>query len=505
MNSPKKLKYCVKGEWKESKSETYMPITDSSTGQVIAEAPCCTKEEVNEAVESAKQAFTSWSDTPVVKRTEIMFKFRNALEVHVEELAISIAKELGKNIVEARGDIFKAIEAVELACSTPLLMQGDSIMNVSSDFDTVMYREPVGVFVGIAPFNFPAMIPFGWMIPLCITTGNTMVLKASSLTPLTSVRMLELLYEVGLPKGVVNLVTCSRNEAELFLKHPDVRGISYVGSTTVGKHIYMTAAAHGKKVQALCEAKNHALVLKDVNIEAVVHRIINATFGCAGMRCMALPVICVEEVIADDFITCLIKHAKERKVGCAYDQATELGPLVSAQHKEFVEDWIVKGIDEGAELVLDGRNIVAGGYESGFFIGPTIFDHVKPGMSIGESEIFGPVACIKRVRDFEEGITIMNESRFANGSCIFTENGYYAREFTKRTHAGMVGVNVGIPVPISVFPFTGHKDSFFGDLHVLGRDGVAFFTQAKCVTSTWLSGEDKIKKVGTWEGTTSRV
>jgi malonate-semialdehyde dehydrogenase (acetylating)/methylmalonate-semialdehyde dehydrogenase len=495
----------VNNEWLASKTAKYMAVTDSSTGEVIAEAPCCTVEEVESAVAAARAAFPGWSSTPVQNRTAVMFRFRSLLDAHLEELALSVATELGKNLDEARGDIIKSMEVVELACGAPILMQGDSLMNVSTGHDTVMYREPVGVFAGIVPFNFPAMIPFGWMIPLCITLGNTFVLKSSSLTPMTSMRVLELLIEAGLPPGVVNLVTCSRVEAELLLKHPDVRGISYVGSTSVGLHIYSTAAAHGKRVQALCEAKNHALVLKDAALERSALGIINSTFGCAGMRCMALPVLCVEEACADEFISYLLKFAKARKVGCAYHPATELGPVVSAEHQQSVIDWINKGVAEGAELILDGRNIVVPGFEKGHFVGPTIFDRVAPGMTVGDCEIFGPVTTIKRVKDFEDGLVRMNENRFANGSAIFTQNGYYAREFARRTHGGMVGVNVGIPVPISYFPFAGHKDSFFGDLHVMGKDGVAFYTEAKCVTSRWFSEEDKQeKKVSTWEGTITR-
>lgn len=504
MSQITRLRYCAGGEWKDSKTQKYMPVTDSSTGEVIAEAPCCTAEEVNEVIGAAKEAFPAWSSTPVTRRAELMFRFRALLDEHLDELTLLVSKELGKNLDEAKGDVLKAIEAVELACAAPVLMQGDALLNVSQGFDTIMYREPVGVFAGIVPFNFPAMIPFGWMIPLCITTGNTFVLKAASLTPMTATRMLALLIEAGLPKGVVNLVTCSRNEAEILLTHPDVRGVSFVGSTSTGRHVYSMAASHGKRVQALCEAKNHALVLKDADLQNSVRAVINSTFGCAGERCMALPVVCVEEAIADEFASLLVQMAKERRIGPAWAPETELGPLVSLEHKKYVLDWIAKGIQEGARLILDGRDVVVQGFEGGFFIGPTVFDHVKPGMSIGDSEVFGPVTCIKRVKDFAQGLAIMNANPFANGSAIFTQSGYYAREFVQRTHAGMVGVNVGIPVPISVFPFSGHKDSFIGDLHVLGRDGVAFYTEAKSVTSRWFV-EGQAVKMSTWEGNVSRT
>ena len=502
----KRLEYCVNGEWRQSKTEKYMPVTNSSTGELMAETPCCTVDEVNEAIEAAKNAFPGWANTSVYKRVDLMFKFRELLNQHLDELTKLVAMEMGKTLEESRGDILKAMEVVEMACGAPTLMQGDSLMNISTGHDTVMYREPIGVFAGIVPYNFPGMIPFGWMLPLCITTGNTFVLKAASQVPQTAMRMLELLIEAGLPPGVVNLVTCSRQEAEILLKHPDVKGISYVGSSSVGRHIYSIAAAHGKRVQALGEAKNHGLVLRDAALERAALGIINSSFGCAGQRCMALPVLVVEEACADEFIHYLTKFAKDRKVGCAYHPETELGPVISAEHKKSVEDWIAKGVEEGAELILDGRNVKVPGFEGGFFVGPTIFDHVKPEMTIGNQEIFGPVASIKRVKDFEEGLDVMNANEFANGSCIFTQNGYYAREFAHRTHGGMVGINVGIPVPVSVFPFAGHKNSFFGDLHAMGKDGVAFFTEAKCVTSRWFSEENmKETKVSTWEGTIART
>jgi malonate-semialdehyde dehydrogenase (acetylating)/methylmalonate-semialdehyde dehydrogenase len=319
-------------------------------------------------------------------------------------------------------------------------------------------------------------------------------------------RMLELLYEAGLPRGVVNLVTCTRREADLILKHPDVRGIIFVGSTAVGLHVYSTAAAHGKRVQALCEAKNHALVLEDAPLERTARGIINAAFGCAGERCMALPTIAVQESVADDLVALLVKFAAERKIGPAYDRTSELGPLVSEGQLKFVTDWIEKGVAEGARLVLDGRGAVVKGFEKGFYLGPTIFDRVQPGMTIGDQEIFGPVLCVKRVEDFEEGITLMNANPFANGSVIFTQSGYYSREFAKRSHAGMVGINVGIPVPVGMFPFAGHKNSFFGDLHTIGKDGIRFFTESKCVTTTWFSEQEKRKrKIDTWDGVLGSV
>ena len=499
--SVKKLEFCINNHWRESKTENYMPVYNTSTGELIAEAPCCTVDEVNEAVEAAKAAYPKWSSAPIQRRTELMFRYKRILEDHMEELAVLVATEQGKTLSEAKGEVSRAIECVEFACGFPAMMQGDILMQVAHGVDTATVREPLGVFAGIAPANFPAMIPFGWMIPLCITAGNTFVLKAASKVPQTGNRMLELLIEAGLPEGVLNIVTCSRNEAELFLEHPDVKGISYVGSTAVGKHIYTKAAANGKRVQALCEAKNHALVMKDANLEKSAQAVISSAFGAAGQRCMALPVVVCEEEIADEFISLVVKYAKELKMGPAYKACTQLGPVGSAEHKNFIINWINKGIKEGAQLVLDGRDIVVPGLEGGYFVGPTILDHVKPGMSVGEREIFGPVLCIKRVKDFEEGLALANANEFANGSVIFTESGQYAREFARRSDGGMVGVNLGIPTPAAFFPFSGHKNSFFGDLHCTGKDGIAFYTEAKCITTRWFGKADdtKLSQASEWE------
>lgn len=502
MTPIKTLKYFAGGQWLESKSDAHMDNFDPSTGKVVAQAPCLTADEVSDVVDQAAKAYESWSQTPVMKRAQVMFKVKALIEEHLDELTHLVCTENGKVWDEAQGDVLKAKEAVELACGAPSLMMGESLMDTASGYDTVLYREPVGVFAGIAPFNFPAMIPMGWMAPLCIALGNTIVIKASSTTPRTALRIAELYQEAGLPEGVLNIITCSRHEAEILLKHPKVRGITFVGSTQVGKHIYSQAAAHGKRVQALCEAKNHALVLEDAPIERTARGIINAYLGCAGERCMALPVVVAQESIADELVEALTEFSKERKIGPAYDKASELGPLVTASHRDFVTDWIEKGVSQGAKLVLDGRGAKVPGFENGYYLGPTLFDHVTPDMSVGDEEIFGPVLCVKRVKDFQEGLQRMNANRFANGSVIFTQNGHYSRQFARHTHGGMVGINVGIPVPVGVFPFSGHKESFFGDLHTLGKDGVRFYTQTKTVTSRWFD-EDEMKneKVGTWDGT----
>ncbi len=497
-----KLKYYCNGQYVESKTDVYYDLYNPSTGEVTGHAPCCTAEEVNEAIAAAKAAYPGWSSTPAIKRSQILFKVRELIMEHMEELTRLVAEENGKVWAEAEGDVLKAKEGTELATQVPSLMMGESLMDASKGFDTVLYRESMGVFAGIVPVNFPAMIPFGWMVPVCVATGNTMVLKAASLTPRTALRIAELYKEAGLPDGVINVVTCSRKEIDLILEHPDIKGITFVGSTPVGKLIYQKAAANGKRVQALCQAKNHALVMSDAPIERTVAGIINSAYGCAGQRCMALSCCVVEEAIADEFVAELKKQASQIKVGPAVDKTSKLGPITYKKHYDEVIADIDKGVREGATLVLDGRNCVVEGYENGYYVGPTIFDNVTEEMTIGRDEVFGPVLSVKRCKNFSEGLEIMNNNPYANGSVIFTQNGYFAREFVRHTHGGMVGVNVGIPVPIGFFPFSGHKDSFFGDLHCLGKDAYRFFTESKCVTQRWFDEEEKTNKaVSTWDGT----
>ncbi len=497
-----KLKYFCNGQYLESKTDIYYDVFNPSTGEVTGHAPCCTAEEVNEAIAAAKAAYPGWSSTPAIKRSQVLFRVRELIMEHMEELTRLVAEENGKVWAEAEGDVLKAKEGTELAIQVPSLMMGESLMDASKGFDTVLYRESMGVFAGIVPVNFPAMIPFGWMVPVCVATGNTIVLKAASLTPRTALRIAELYKEAGLPDGVVNVVTCSRKEIDVILEHPDVKGITFVGSTPVGKLIYQKAAANGKRVQALCQAKNHALVMADAPIERTVAGIINSAYGCAGQRCMALSCCVVEDAIADEFVAELRKQASQIKVGPAVDKTSKLGPITYKKHYDEVIADIDKGVREGATLVLDGRDCKVEGYENGYFVGPTIFDNVTEEMTIGRDEVFGPVLSIKRCKSFKEGLEIMNNNPYANGSVIFTQSGYFAREFVRHTHGGMVGVNVGIPVPIGFFPFTGHKDSFFGDLHCLGKDAYRFFTESKCVTQRWFDEEEKTNKaVSTWDGT----
>lgn len=500
---PVRFRYFAGGQWRESKTADYMPCYDPSTGAVIAYAPQCTADEVESAIEAAAAAFPAWSDTPVGSRVQVLFRMKTLVDSHLDELTHLLAKEMGKKWDEAMGDVLKVVEVIEFACGAPHIMKGEALMNVSKGYDTTRYSHPIGVFAGIAPWNFPAMIPQGWMAPICIATGNCMVLKAASFVPQSAMRLTELWQEAGLPPGVLNLVTTSRNEAEILLRHPLVKGVSFVGSTAVGRHIYETAAANGKRVQALTEAKNHALVLRDCSLERTARGIINAFCGCAGQRCMALPVVVAENAIADKLASLLVTYASEISLGPAYEKSSGMGPVVNQGHKDYVLKWIETGVQEGAKLVLDGRRpSVPQGCEKGYFIGPTIFDHVTEDMSVGREEVFGPVLCIKRVDSFEQGLAAMNDSRFANGSVIYTQSGYYARRFARETHGGMVGINVGIPVPVGIFGFTGQKQSFFGDLHMMGRDGFIFYTESRNVTSTWFTEDEATTgKVDTWDGT----
>lgn len=496
------LKYFTNNKFVESKTDKFYKVFNPSTGEHIANTPRCTTEEVASVINNAHIAYKSWSRVPMLKRVQILYNVRDLLIKHMDELTELCAREHGKNWDEAHGDILKAKEGTELAITMPSNVMGESMMDTSKGYDTVLYRESIGVFAGIVPFNFPAMIPMGWMTPVCLVCGNTMVLKVAGATPMTAMRIASLYKEAGLPDGVLNIVSCDRTDTQEILKNPLVKGISFVGSTSVGKYIYETSAKYGKRVQCLCEAKNHALVLEDAAIDRTAAGIVNAAFGCAGERCMALPVVVAQESIADELVAKIKMLASNLKIGAAYEKTTELGPVYSPEHKQNVIGWIEKGIAEGATLVLDGRNVTVKGFENGFYLAPTIFDNVTRDMTIGQTEIFGPVLCIKRVKTFEEGLALMNESPFANGSVIYTQSGYYAREFARNTDGGMVGINVGIPVPVGIFPFTGHKDSFFGDLHCLGKDSYRFFTESKCVTTHWFDEhEKKSTTVSTWDGT----
>lgn len=478
------LKNFIHGEWVASSSDQVEPVYNPATGELIAYVPISSKEDVEQAVKVAKEAFQEWKDVPVPKRARIFFKFQQLLVDHWEELAELITIENGKNLEEAYGEVQRGIECVEFASGAPSLMMGQQLSTIASELESGVYRYPIGVIGGITPFNFPMMVPC-WMFPLAIVTGNTFVLKPSERTPLLANRLAELLEEAGLPEGVFNIVHGSRDVVNGLLDHENIAAISFVGSQPVAEYVYKRATENLKRVQALAGAKNHSIVLSDANLENAAEQIINAAFGSAGERCMACSVVAVEELIADDFIETLKQKADSIKIGNGLNDDVFLGPVIRKEHKKRTLDYIETGIKEGAELIRDGRKDERVKQE-GYFVGPTIFDKVTTDMTIWQDEIFAPVLSISRVKDLDEAIKLANRSRFANGACIFTRDGGNVRRFRENVDAGMLGVNIGVPAPMAFFPFSGWKDSFYGDLHANGRDGVEFYTRKKVVTARWV-------------------
>lgn len=478
----------INGTWVESATNHYEDVYNPATGEVLARVPFSGKDEVDIAVKAAVEAFPAWSSTPVNERAKIMFRFQHLLVEHQDELARLITMENGKNLSEASAEVYRSIEMVEFAAGMPTLMMGDVLPNIAHSLDGQTIRLPLGVVAGIVPFNFPLMVPF-WMYPIAITAGNTFVLKPSERTPISSIRGIELLKEAGLPDGVLNIVNGARDVVNGILEHPEIKAVSFVGSEPVAEYIYKTAAAHGKRVQALSGAKNHHLVMPDCDLRRAAKTIISSAFGNAGERCMAASVVVAVENVAERLVQMLIEESDALRMGNGLGDSIELGPVIRSNHLERVHSFIDKGLQEGAVLARDGR-IDARHYSKGYFLGPTIFDHAAPEMTIIREEIFAPVLSIIRVQDFEEGLATIKKSRFGNGSTIYTNSGYYGREFVLRVEAGMIGVNVGVPAPMGFFPFSGSKRSFFGDLHANGKDGVEFYTRKKTITSRWFEQGD---------------
>ncbi|SFJ88352.1 CoA-acylating methylmalonate-semialdehyde dehydrogenase [Thermoflavimicrobium dichotomicum] len=483
MTNAKVLKNFIGGTWVASTSEKNEPVPNPATGEVLAYVPISTKEELNQAVAVAKETFKTWSQTPVPRRARILFKYQQLLVEHWEELAKLITMENGKSYKEAYGEVQRGIECVEFAAGAPTLMMGKQLATIATNIESGMYRYPIGVVGGITPFNFPMMVPC-WMFPLAIACGNTFVLKPSERTPLLANRLAELFQEAGLPDGVLNIVHGAHDVVNGLLEHPDVRAISFVGSQPVAEYVYKTGAAHGKRVQALAGAKNHTIVMPDANLDAAVTEIINAAFGSAGERCMACSVVVAVGDIADELTEKLVAAANELVIGNGLDEGVFLGPVIREAHKERTLKYIQIGEKEGALLIRDGRKDAAT-HAEGYFVGPTIFDRVTCDMTIWKDEIFAPVLSITRVETLEEAIELANRSEFANGACIFTQNGSHVRKFRETIDAGMLGVNLGVPAPMAFFPFSGWKNSFYGDLHANGPDGVEFYTRKKMVTARW--------------------
>ena len=454
-----------------------------ATGEAVAEIPRCTAEEISAAVAAAQKAFPAWSKTPVVQRCKPLFRFRELLEENSRELIGLVTEENGKTIEEARGSFDRGIECIEFACGAPTLMMGDTVDRVGTSVDSWSTRYPVGVCVGITPFNFPFMVPL-WMFPMAIACGNTFVLKPSDKVPRTAARMVELAHEAGLPPGVLNLVHGAKDTVDHLLTDPRVKAVSFVGSSAVAKYIYQTAANNGKRVQALGGAKNHSVVLPDSDMKSTVAAIMGSGFGCAGERCLATSVVVAVGEAGDPLVKELVRAADNLSVGAGCEPKSQMGPVITAESKKRILSYIELGEKEGAVLARDGRKDAAS-KGAGYFVGPTILDKVNPESRVATEEIFGPVLSVVRVKDLQEAIDLVSHSEYGNAASIFTRSGAAARQFTQNVTAGMVGINVGVPAPVAFFPFSGWKNSFFGDLHALGKDAVHFYTETKVVTCRW--------------------
>ncbi|WP_449355364.1 CoA-acylating methylmalonate-semialdehyde dehydrogenase [Virgibacillus natechei] len=480
----KTLQNYVGGEWVEAKSDKTEAVYNPATGEVIAHVPISSNEDVENAVKIATEAFQTWKEIPVPKRARILFKYQQLLVDNSEELAEIVTIENGKNLKEAQGEVQRGIENVEFAAGAPSLMMGEQLPSIANGLESGVYNYPIGVVGGITPFNFPMMVP-AWMFPMAIVTGNTFVLKPSERTPLLANRLAELLKEAGLPNGVFNIVHGAHDVVNGLLDHKDVDAISFVGSQPVAEYVYKRGTDNLKRVQALAGAKNHSIVLKDANMDNATTQTLNAAFGSAGERCMAASVVAVEDSVADEFIEQLTQKANEVTIGNGLDEGVFLGPVIRENHKDRTLQYIETGEKEGATLVRDGRTDKDAQRE-GYFVGPTIFDNVTTEMKIWQDEIFAPVLSIVRVSDLDAAIEITNKSPFANGACIFTKDGGSVRQFRETIDAGMLGVNIGVPAPMAFFPFSGWKDSFYGDLHANGKDGLNFYTRKKVITTRWV-------------------
>ncbi|MBY8909181.1 CoA-acylating methylmalonate-semialdehyde dehydrogenase [Salinicoccus roseus] len=483
MTEVKVLKNYINGEWVESKSSETIEVINPATKEVMAKVPQSTKEELDQAAQVAQDAFHDWSNTAVPKRARILFKYQQILMENKQELAEIITKENGKSVGEALGEVQRGIENVEFAAGAPSLMMGDSLSSIATDIEGTSYRYPVGVVGGITPFNFPMMVPC-WMFPMALAMGNTFVMKPSEKTPLLVEKLVQYLEEAGLPKGVFNVVNGAHDVVNGILENEHIKAISFVGSKPVGEYVYKKGTDNLKRVQALTGAKNHTVVLDDANLDQAVKDIIGAAFGSAGERCMAAAVITVQEGIYDDFITKLKAEAESIKMGNGMDDGVFLGPVIREENKERTIKYIEDGEKEGAQLLLDGRERTS---DEGYFVGPTIFEGVTPDMKLWQDEIFAPVLSIIKVKDLKEGIEIANKSEFANGACLFTDSASSVRYFRENIDAGMIGVNLGVPAPMAIFPFSGWKHSFYGSLHANGKDGVDFYTRRKVVTARYVA------------------
>ena len=474
----------IGGQWVKSRATDFFDVHNPAVGDIIGRTPLSTAADVGAAVQAATAAFPAWRETPVNARAQVLYKFKALLEQHFDEVARTVTTEHGKTLHEARGSVRRGIECVEVACGAPSLMQGFALEDISHDIDCQVMRQPLGVCAAIAPFNFPAMVPM-WFLPFAIVTGNTFVLKPSEQVPLSQRMMIDLLRRCDLPAGVVNIVNGGSEVVNAICDHPDIRAVSFVGSTPIARHVYQRASHSGKRVQALGGAKNFVVVMPDADLARSIEAISESFYGCAGERCLAgsmlVPVGDVHKETRDR----MVAQAKALKVGDGLQPDVTMGPVISAKHRDRVVGYVEKGVAEGAKLLVDGRETRVSDRPHGYFVGPTVFDEVSPNMTIGREEIFGPVAAISPVKSLADAIALMQSHPNANATSIFTSSGKAAREFAKHASASMVGVNIGVASPMAYFPFGGAKDSFFGDLKVHGRDAFEFYTDKKVTITRW--------------------
>ncbi|MFV5348104.1 CoA-acylating methylmalonate-semialdehyde dehydrogenase [Acinetobacter soli] len=488
-------KLLINGEFVESSTHHWQDIVNPATQEVLGRVPFATAEEVNAAIAAAQNALASWRQTPIQARMRIMLKLQDLIRNNLKSIAQVLTAEQGKTLADAEGDIQRGLEVVEHACSIGTLQMGEYIEGVARGVDTYTVQQPLGVCAGITPFNFPAMIPL-WMFPMAIVCGNTFVLKPSEQDPLSTMMLVELAIEAGIPAGVLNVVHGGKEVVDLLCTHHDIKAISFVGSTAVGTHVYQLAGQHGKRVQSMMGAKNHVVVMPDANKEQTLNALVGAAFGAAGQRCMALSVaIMVGE--AQHWVDELVNKAKTLKVNAGHEPNTDVGPVISTRAKARVIDLINSGVEQGAKLLLDGRDVQVSGYEQGNFVGPTIFNQVTTDMRIYQEEVFGPVLAIMHVDTLEQAIALINANPFGNGVGLFTQNGHTARIFQHQIDIGQVGINIPIPVPVPFFSFTGSRGSKLGDLGPYGKQAVQFYTQTKTITSRWFEDDQETSGVNT--------
>ncbi|HXP46572.1 MAG TPA: CoA-acylating methylmalonate-semialdehyde dehydrogenase [Terriglobales bacterium] len=474
----------IGGRWRNSTASEFLKVVNPATGELLAEVPVSPEREVVEAIEAAAAAFPEWRRTPPEERIQYLFKLKQLLEEHLEELARLITLENGKTLAESRAEMRRAVESVEVACGITMLMQGSNLEDVARGIDEMTIRQPLGVVAAITPFNFPVMVPF-WFLPFAIACGNTFILKPSEKVPVSIRRAFEIIEQTGLPAGVVSLVNGTKTAVDTLLAHPKVRAISFVGSTPIAKYIYSTAAAHGKRVQCQGGAKNHVVVLPDADIAMTTQIVSDSAFGCAGQRCLAVSVAVTVGEAQRTFRDAIAETAGSLRVGFGLDDGVQMGPVISRESKTRIESLIAKGASEGAKVLLDGRNPRIAGHESGNFVKPTILDGVAPDRELSQTEIFGPVLSLVHADGVEQALDILSRSAYGNAASIFTSSGAAARKFRYEAPAGNIGINIGVAAPMAYFPFSGWKDSFLGVLHGQGRDAVEFYTDQKVVIERW--------------------